>query len=70
MTYMKKTKEELIELLQEAEQRGIDTFHELLEVRGKLNAKVDSMGGNKPWKLVALSGSVCGFVGFVLGVMV
>lgn len=51
MTYMQKTKEELIELLQEVEQRGIDTFHELLEVRGKLNAKVDSMGDNKPWKL-------------------
>lgn len=55
MTYMKKTKEELIELLQEAEQRGIDTFHELLEVRGKLNAKVDSMGDNKPWMLAGVA---------------
>lgn len=55
MTYMKKTKEELIELLQEAEQRGIDTFHELLEVRGKLNAKVDSMGDNEPWMLAGVA---------------
>lgn len=51
----KTTRAELIELLNDAEERALGSYHELLEVRGKLNAAVNRMGDNKPWKLLALA---------------
>lgn len=65
----KTTRAELIEALNEANERALGTYHELLEVKGKLNAAVDQMGDNKPWKLAALAfvaGIVCGYLGAIL----
>lgn len=53
-----------------AETNGEKIIAEAVSALRKADAKVDSMGDNKPWKLVALSGAVCGAVGFVLGVLV
>lgn len=62
----KTTRAELIKALEEAEARALGSYHELLEVRGKLNAAVNAMGDNKPWKLASLAfvtGIVIGWIG-------
>lgn len=62
----KTTRAELLELLNDAEERALGSYHELLEVRGKLNAGVNQMGDNKPWKLAGLAlivGIIIGYIG-------
>ena len=51
----KTTRAELIKALEEAEARALGSYHELLEVRGKLNTAIAEMGDNKPWKLAVLA---------------
>jgi hypothetical protein len=51
----KTTRAEMLDMLNDAEERALGSYHELLEVRGKLNAAIAQMGDNKPWKLVGLA---------------
>lgn len=62
----KTTRAELLDLLNDAEERALGSYHELIEMRGKLNSAVNSMGDNKPWKLATLAfavGIVIGWIG-------
>lgn len=63
----KTTRAELLKAYMEAEERALGSYHELLEVRGKLNAAVAQMGDNKPWKLAAIFYVAGVAAGWVIG---
>lgn len=70
----KTTRKELAELLEAAEARAEGTYHELVETQGKLrralDARVDRMGENKPWKVLALGFAAGAAVASLLWVVV